>query len=54
MDGQGTERFVDFATYCPKCKNLKTDESEDPCRECLLNAVNTDSRKPIMFEEMRK
>ena len=54
MEGQGTDRFVDFATYCPKCMHLSKDESEDPCRACLLDAVNTDSRKPVMYEERKK
>lgn len=26
---------VDFKTYCPKCKYEKTEETKDPCNECL-------------------
>lgn len=28
-------REVDYATYCPKCKNFKVLETDEPCNECL-------------------
>ena len=27
-------REVDYATYCPKCKNFKVLETDEPCNEC--------------------
>lgn len=45
------EKFVDFHKYCELCKYEKVDESEDPCDECLTYPVNTESLKPVRFEE---
>jgi len=42
--------IVDYETWCPVCKNYKTDESEEPCNDCLAMPVNEDSRKPIKWE----
>lgn len=44
-------KFVKFDYWCKKCKNEKTDETEDPCNECLANPVNWDSTKPVNFKE---
>ena len=45
------EKIVDFETYCPKCSNSKTKETEEPCNACLNEPVNEDSRKPTGFQE---
>ena len=29
-------REVDYATYCPKCKNFRVLETDEPCNECLF------------------
>lgn len=46
------EKIVDF-TWCKKCKHEKTKEPNPPCDECLSNPVNTDSIRPIMWEEKK-
>ena len=46
-------KFVDFHTYCQKCKYKDKPESEDPCNKCLTNPVNEDSHKPLYFKEGR-
>ena len=48
-------REVDYATYCPKCKNFKVLETDEPCNGCLTEYVREGSKKPVKFEEkMRK
>lgn len=42
---------VYFDKYCPKCKHYEKSESEDPCYECLEDGWNSDSHKPVKFEE---
>lgn len=44
------EKEVYFDVYCPKCKNEKLKESEDPCHECLNNPSNYESHKPLYFK----
>lgn len=46
-------KIVEFE-WCEKCKHWKKAESEDPCYECLDEPVNTDSRRPVHFEEAKK
>lgn len=41
---------VYFDKYCKDCKWFKTDESEDPCDDCLTQPVNVDSHKPVNYE----
>ncbi len=45
------KKEVFFEIYCPKCKNENTDESKDPCNDCLGYPYNIDSHKPIHFKE---
>lgn len=45
------QKEVYFDRYCPLCKHKDRKEEEDPCYNCLAEAVNTDSHKPINFEE---
>ena len=47
-------KIVDYDIYCPKCKYKDLDSAEDPCDECLGQPWNTDSRKPVNFEEEEK
>jgi len=42
---------VRFDKYCSLCKNEKTPEEEDPCRECLNYPVNQQSEKPVKWED---
>ena len=44
-------REVDYATYCPKCKMLETDE---PCHECLTECAREGTVKPLKFKEGAK
>lgn len=48
------DKFVNFGEYCPKCLYNKSQESDDPCWECLLYPTNTYSHKPIKFIEDKK
>lgn len=45
------ERIVDFKKYCETCKHRNVKEIKDPCNDCLDNPVNTNSHKPIYYEE---
>lgn len=44
-------KFVWFADYCGRCEHKDTQETEDPCNECLNEPVNINSHKPINFKE---
>lgn len=48
------ERIVKFHEYCPKCVYFKTDENEDPCKDCISVPAREDSRKPEHFKEADK
>lgn len=43
-----------FHTWCPKCKDSKTKETDMPCTECLNYPFNTHSHKPVRFKEVGK
>ena len=45
------EKIVAFDIWCPKCKHRDKSESQDPCYDCLAEPINTDSRKPVKWEE---
>lgn len=45
---------VYFNGYCHKCIHKDKDEAEEPCDECLENAVNEYSHKPVNFKEKEK
>ena len=49
MDSQ--DKLVYFKEYCAECKHTALAETEDPCFDCLANPSNTDSHKPVFFEE---
>lgn len=42
---------VYFVEWCPKCKFEEVPGIDDPCNDCLTNAVNEDSHKPINYKE---
>lgn len=42
---------VYFNVYCEKCAYKDKKETEDPCDECLSVPVNSNSHKPIRWEE---
>lgn len=46
------EKIVNFDHYCPKCKYYRTEETEDPCDECLSNPTNEDSHEPVSFKRV--
>lgn len=48
------QKIVKFEEWCPKCVYFKTDENDDPCRECISVPAREDSRKPEKFKEDTK
>lgn len=40
---------VYFNHYCQKCVHYEKDGFEEPCDECLTNAVNEFSHKPVNY-----
>ena len=47
----GDKKIVEYENWCPKCKYLIAEETEEPCNECLMYPAAEDSHKPIKFEE---
>lgn len=45
------EKEVRFDLYCEKCKYFGVNEKDEPCCDCLEQAVNDASEKPVKFEE---
>lgn len=45
------EHIVEFDKWCPTCQFKDQKSEEEPCIDCLAYAVNTDSRKPLMWKE---
>lgn len=45
------DKEVYFDLYCKSCKYYKTDESEDPCDECLEYPFQEYSHKPMNYKE---
>lgn len=46
-----TYKEVYFDQYCKKCVNKHTDESDDPCYDCLETPARENSHTPINFKE---
>lgn len=44
-------KIVDFDKYCKTCEHRDKKESEDPCWDCLNEPVNSESHKPVKWEE---
>jgi hypothetical protein len=38
-----------FSLWCSSCKHKDTNETDDPCNECLAQGWNIDSTKPIFY-----
>lgn len=51
MEDQVKEVY--FHTWCPKCKDHNTKETEMPCNECLEYPFNTHTHKPVHFKWRR-
>lgn len=47
------DHFVEFDKYCKICKfkDIKDTKGGEPCNDCLSYSVNTNSRKPVRYEE---
>ena len=45
------QKEVFFGDWCPKCKHYDTEETDDPCNECLDNPSNEDSHKPVRWQK---
>lgn len=41
---------VRFDLYCAACKHALLDDTEEPCAECLDNATNLYSSRPVNWE----
>lgn len=48
---ENQKKEVYYDEYCYICKYKNTEETEDPCNECLTQPYNFDSHKPINFKE---
>lgn len=46
-------REVRYDLYCPKCKNFKVLETDEPCNECLTECAREGTAKPVKFEEAK-
>ena len=42
---------VYFGTYCKTCVHKDKKEHEEPCDYCLDNPMNSESHKPVKYEE---
>lgn len=42
---------VEYDIYCPRCKHVTMGDEIDPCDDCLAHPFNTNSAKPVNFEE---
>lgn len=45
------DKEVYFYEYCKTCKHQNKPETNEPCNDCLSNPTNTDSYKPVNWEE---
>lgn len=45
------DNIIDFDKYCDTCKHRDLKGHFDPCNDCLDNPVNTNSAKPVYYEE---
>ena len=48
---QENTEMRNFPLYCPKCKNFKVLETDEPCNECLTECAREGTVKPLKFEE---
>lgn len=52
MDNEYKEVYFD--KFCKKCEYEKTENTKEPCDECLENPVNLYSHKPVNWKEKKK
>lgn len=45
------DKEVYFYEHCKTCKYQNKSETDEPCNDCLSNPINTDSHKPVNWEE---
>nr|DAH12861.1 MAG TPA: recombination protein [Caudoviricetes sp.] len=45
---------VDFYKWCKQCTYSSTDETDDPCNQCLNQPSNEDSAKPVNYKKEKK
>ena len=45
------DREVRFDIWCQRCKHYQTPEEKEPCDECLEYPYNTQSSKPVKWED---
>ena len=50
MENENYEHIVEFEK-CKECKYYKIRQDEQPCDECLANAVNYGTTTPLYFEK---
>ena len=43
-------KFVNFEDYCKTCMYADTPEDEDPCYDCLAEATNLYSHRPVSWK----
>lgn len=48
------EKEVYFDQYCKSCKHRGLKESKDPCNDCLAEPSNTNSHKPMNYDQKVK
>ena len=46
-------KIVEFDKYCKTCIHKDKKDIEEPCCDCLDEAVNVNSHKPVKYEEKR-
>lgn len=45
------DKEVYFYEYCKTCKYQNKSKTDEPCNDCLSIPTNTDSHKPVNWEE---
>lgn len=48
------DKIIYFEQYCSTCKSAECAQDEEPCNECLGQAVNEYSHKPINYTPDKK
>lgn len=54
MSEEEKKKMVHYHRYCIECEHWDTDETEDPCHECLNQPFNYNSHKPTKFKDKKK
>lgn len=48
---ENDKKEVFFELYCDKCEYADTNETSDPCNDCLAYPYNINSHKPVHYKE---